>query len=52
MQLRLTEEDRKYMKEIADRRLRPTNRQKAQALLGLVSGDTPESVSMRVGIKK
>jgi uncharacterized protein (DUF433 family) len=52
MQLRLTEEDRKYLKEIADRRMRPTNRQKAQALLGLASGDTPESVSMRVGIKK
>jgi uncharacterized protein (DUF433 family) len=52
MRLRLTAEDRKYLQEIADRRMRPTNRQKAQALLGVASGDTPESVSMRVGIKK
>ena len=52
MQVHLTTEDRKYLKEIADRRMRPTNRQKAQALLGLDSGETPESVSMRVGVKK
>jgi len=52
MQLRLRTEDRKYLHEVADRKVRPTNRQKAQALLGLASGDTPETVSMRVGIKK
>jgi len=32
--------------------MRPTNRQKAQALLGLASGETPEHVAMRVGITK
>jgi len=52
MQLRLTTEDRKYLEEVVDRKVRPTNRQKAQALLGLALGGTPESVSMRVGIKK
>ena len=52
MQLRLTAENRKHLEEIAGRRVRPTKRQKAQALLGLAEGDTPESVSMRVGIKK
>jgi uncharacterized protein (DUF433 family) len=52
MQLRLTTGDRKLLEEIAIRKMRPTNRQKAQALLALASGDTPESVSMRVGIKK
>jgi uncharacterized protein (DUF433 family) len=32
--------------------MRPTNRQKAKALLGLASGDTLNRVSMDVGIKK
>jgi uncharacterized protein (DUF433 family) len=52
MQVRLTADDRKYLEEVAGRRVRPTKRQKAQALLGLASGDPPETVSMRVGIKK
>jgi uncharacterized protein (DUF433 family) len=52
MQLRLTTEDRRYLEEVAGRRVRPTKRQKAQALLGLALGGTPESISMRVGIKK
>ena len=52
MRLRLTTEDRKYLEEFAHRKVRPTNRQKAQALLGLASGDTPENVAQRVGIKK
>ena len=52
MQLRLTPDDRKYLEEIAYRKMRPTKRQKARALLGLASGDTPDNVSMRVGIKK
>ena len=52
MQLRLTTEDRKYLEEVAGRRVRPTKRQKAQALLRLASGGTPESVSMHVGIRK
>jgi uncharacterized protein (DUF433 family) len=52
MQLRLTQEDREYLEEVAGRKVRPTKRQKAQALLDLSLGRTPESVSMRVGIKK
>jgi uncharacterized protein (DUF433 family) len=52
MQLRLTTEDREYLEDIADRRIRPTKRQKAQALLDLARGETPDRVSMRVGIKK
>jgi uncharacterized protein (DUF433 family) len=52
MRLRLTPDDRKYLEAVAGRRVRPTKRQKAQALLGLALGGTPESVSMRVGIKK
>jgi uncharacterized protein (DUF433 family) len=52
MQLRLTTEDRKFLEEVAGRKARPTKRQKAQALLGLATGDTPENVSMRIGIKK
>jgi uncharacterized protein (DUF433 family) len=52
MQLRLTAEDRKVLEEVAARKIRPTKRQKAQALLGLALGETPEKVSIRVGIKK
>ncbi len=52
MRLRLTTEDRKYLEEFAHRKVRPTNRQKAQALLGLALGETPEQVSIRVGITK
>jgi uncharacterized protein (DUF433 family) len=52
MQLRLTTADCKYLEEVAGRRVRPTKRQKAQAVLGPATGDTPETVSTRVGIKK
>src|SRR3954463_835673 len=31
---------------------KPTQRQKAQVLLGLAAGETPETVAMRVGISK
>jgi uncharacterized protein (DUF433 family) len=52
IELRLTTEDRKHLQEIVDRRMRPTKRQKAEALLRLGSGETPARVSMQVGIKK
>ncbi len=52
MRLHITTEDRKYLEELAHRKVRPTKRQKAQALLGLASGDTPEDVAQSVGIKK
>jgi uncharacterized protein (DUF433 family) len=51
MQLHLTADDRKYLEELAVRKMRPTNRQKAKALLALASGVTPMSVSIKVGIK-
>jgi uncharacterized protein (DUF433 family) len=51
MQLRLTTKDGKYLEEVAGRKVRPTKRPKAQALIGMALGGTPESVSMRVGIK-
>jgi uncharacterized protein (DUF433 family) len=50
MLLSLSQEDRKYLEEFTTRKMRPTNRQKAQALLGLALGETPERVSIRVGI--
>lgn len=52
MQLHLTAEDRKYLQKLADRKVRPTNRQKARALLDLAAGRSPERVSQNVGIKK
>jgi uncharacterized protein (DUF433 family) len=52
MQLRLTPEDRKFLEELADRKIRPTKRQKAKALLGLASGVALEKVSMHVGVNK
>jgi uncharacterized protein (DUF433 family) len=52
MRLQLTTEDREYLQELADRKVRPTKRQKAQALLELASGKTWQSVAMRVGINK
>ena len=48
----LSSDDRRYLEKLAGRKMRPTSRQKAQALLRLDSGDPPENVSMRVGIPK
>ena len=52
MSVRLSSDDRRYLEKLAGRKMRPTSRQKAQALLRLDSGDPPENVSMRVGITK
>jgi uncharacterized protein (DUF433 family) len=52
MVINLTQEDRRYLEQFAKRKMRPTNRQKAEALLGLALGETPERVSIRVGITK
>ena len=52
MPVRLSSDDRRYLEKLAGRKMRPTSRQKAQALLRLDSGDPPEKVSMRVGITK
>jgi uncharacterized protein (DUF433 family) len=50
--IQLSQDDRKYLEKLVNRKMRPTNRQKAQALLGLASGETLEHVSMHVGIRK
>jgi len=50
--INLTPEDRKDLERFANRKVRPTNRQKAQALLGLALGETPDRVSIRIGIAK
>jgi uncharacterized protein (DUF433 family) len=52
MLLNLSREDRKYLEKFANRKMRPTNWQKAQALLGLARGESLERVSIRVGITK
>jgi uncharacterized protein (DUF433 family) len=52
MTIPLEQEDRDYLERIASRKMKPTSRQKAQALLGLARGETLEDVSMRVGITK
>jgi uncharacterized protein (DUF433 family) len=52
MPIRLTHRDRQDLEQLANRRIRPTNRQKAQALLALASGESMESVAKRLGIKK
>jgi uncharacterized protein (DUF433 family) len=52
MAIRLTHQDRLDLEQIANRKMRPTNRQKAQALLGLAAGESPQRVAMRVGITK
>jgi uncharacterized protein (DUF433 family) len=52
MVINRTQEDRRYLEQFAKRKMRPTNRQKAEALLGLALGETPERVSIRVGINK
>jgi uncharacterized protein (DUF433 family) len=52
MSVRLSSDDRRYLEKLAGRKVRPTSRQKALALLRLDSGDPPEKVLMRVGITK
>ena len=52
MTIALSQNDRKYLEKFVSRRMRPTSRQKAQALLGLAAGEAPEHVAQRVGIKK
>jgi uncharacterized protein (DUF433 family) len=52
MPVQLSADDRRYLEKLASRKMRPTSRQKAQALLSLDCGDPLENVSMRVGITK
>jgi uncharacterized protein (DUF433 family) len=52
MPIRLSQDERQHLEKFASRRTRPTSRQKALALLGLVDGQAQESVAQRVGITK
>jgi uncharacterized protein (DUF433 family) len=50
MLIRLTLEDRQDLEQIANRKIQPTSRQKARALLGLAAGQSPKVVAQHVGI--
>jgi uncharacterized protein (DUF433 family) len=52
MPVQLNQAHREHLELLANRKMRPTNRQKAQALLALAEGEAPERVSQRVGIRK
>jgi uncharacterized protein (DUF433 family) len=52
MTIALSQNDRQYLEKFVSRKMRPTSRQKAQALLGLAAGEAPERVAQRVGIMK
>jgi uncharacterized protein (DUF433 family) len=52
MAILLTKADREYLEQLADRKMRPTKRQKARVLLGLAAGENVDSLSMRVGMTK
>jgi len=52
MTIALSQNDRQYLEKFVSRKMRPTSRQKAQALLGLAAGEAPERIAQRVGIKK
>ena len=53
MPVRLSSDDRRFLEKLVGRKMRPTSRQKAQALLLCLDSGVPfENVSMRVGITK
>lgn len=52
MTIALSQDDRRYLEDLAGRPMRPTRWQKAQALLGLAAGESHELVAKRVGIRK
>jgi hypothetical protein len=51
MTIKLSQDERASLEQFV-RPYKPTKRQKAQALLGLAAGESPETVAMRVGISK
>jgi hypothetical protein len=51
MAIELSQEERASLEQFV-RPYKPTKRQKAQALLALAAGESPETVAMRVGISK
>jgi len=50
--IQLKSEDRDFLERFVSRKMKPTSRQKALALLGLAQGEMLERVSMRVGMTK
>jgi len=50
MTIALSQIDRQFLEKFVSRKMRPTSRQKAQALLGLAAGEAPGRVAQRVGI--
>jgi hypothetical protein len=51
MAIELSEDERASLEQFV-RPYKPTKRQKAQALLAVAAGESPETVAMRVGISK
>jgi hypothetical protein len=51
MPIQLSQDERAFLEQFV-RSYKPTKRQKANALLGLAAGESPETVAMRVGILK
>jgi uncharacterized protein (DUF433 family) len=50
--IHLTKSEREYLERLATRKIRPTKRQKALALLDLAAGKSTVAVSQKVGISK
>ena len=52
MSIQLEEDERGYLEQLVRRPMKPTRRQKANALLRLAEGDTPEKAAQHAGIPK
>ena len=52
MLIQLSPEEREFLEHQRDRKLRPTRRQKATAILSLAEGMTMERIAERTGIPK
>jgi hypothetical protein len=52
MSIQLSQDERDYLEQPANRKPKPTRRQKAIALLRLAEGDPPEKAAEHAGIKK
>jgi Homeodomain-like domain len=52
MSIQLGQEERGYLEQLVRRPMKPTRRQKANALLRLAEGDTPEKAAQYAGIPK
>ena len=50
MSIQLSQDERDHLEQLARRKMKPTRRQKAIALLRLAEGDTPEKAALYAGI--